>query len=1009
MLRLGLQRRAWLCVALLQLFGCHSAGPVLLALRPGLQVSGRVKLRKPQKFAFMLRRGQFVALQVTQESVDVVLTLRLPDALLLPPLDTQAVVPVPELLRVVAPLDGRYVLEVAGASEDWEPFQLEVLTLRTASDGDRLVAQAQEDLAEAEELRRRNTSASSLRALPLYVSAVQRFTSAGDAGGQGYARLQWARVLDRQGLRQEEVAVLRDCLALPAAAEVPGIRAKAATMLGEALSTLGRGAEADVVEREALALWKQLHQPAHEAQVINLLAHRASERGELALAETLYRQALAAWESGGGYDEPAAVVLGSLAAVYNLAGEAQLALDTADRALARFPRGASPEDVAEVLALKGDLLADLDRPKESQEAVAAALDLCRAKPTARAKIERRVARRAYGQGNFEEAARRLTNALHAFEAVEDLQSALAVRQDLAWTELKRGHLEVADALFNRLSSGGAGPSENGWIRPAALAGRARVERLRGHLPTARGLAMQALDEVEHLRHGLGRSDLQTSVFASQQSFFDLAVDLTLDLYDRSRDAALLVDAFEISERSRARLLLDLLATDVAPPRPLQPAETRAAKALSRAEEGLKALREAAPPPGEIERAEREVRQAVLALRRERGSLETPEAGFGGTPLSARQIQRWIDRDTVLLEFDLGEDASYLWIVSQRSLTFHRLPRQPEIDSLARKAVAVLSTQGASAESVQSRETLLATSRFLLAAAMPELAARRWLVVSDGALHSLPVGALPNPVDSGQVLLATHEIAYAPSASVAVRLAERSERQQLRGAVPGKELAVLADAAYEAESPAGAASSASSQPMLGGLLRLPRLRYTGEEAERILAFVAPEARLDARRFEATKAKVLSGELSQYRRLHFAVHGLPDENHPELSGLALSLFDRQGKPLDGILFAHEIARLHLPAELAVLSACQSGRGARVSGEGLVGLAHAFFTAGTARVVVSHWSVNDQATAELMTRFYEGLLVRHLQPVRALQEAQLALAGETPWRRPYFWAGFAVQGGF
>src|SRR6478609_6211888 len=114
-------------------------------------------------------------------------------------------------------------------------------------------------------------------------------------------------------------------------------------------------------------------------------------------------------------------------------------------------------------------------------------------------------------------------------------------------------------------------------------------------------------------------------------------------------------------------------------------------------------------------------------------------------------------------------------------------------------------------------------------------------------------------------------------------------------------------------------------------------------------------------------------------------------------------------DGILYAHEIARLHLPADLAVLSACQSGRGAAVSGEGLVGLVHAFFTAGTARVVASDWSVNDQATAELMGLFYEGLLRQHLSPSRALQQAQLALAGRSAWHRPYYWAGFVVQGGF
>jgi CHAT domain-containing protein len=997
--------------------------PTRLSLRPGLSLSSKVKAGSTRRFAFELRRDQYLALRVTQEAVDVVLTLHTPDAKRWAPLDTQTVVPTPELLRVVAPLDGRYVLEVeAGAKDAAGPFRLEVVELRLATACDRLIATAQDHLAQAEELRRQNDKASDLRALPLYEEAVRLFRKAGDAASEGYARVQWARVLERQNHKEEEVTSLRGCLALPSAAQAPGTSARAATMLAGVMSALGRSAEADAADREALAQWKQLGQPTHEAQVVNDLAHRASERGELALAESLYRQALSLWETNGhASDAAAAVVLGNLATVYNLAGEPQLALDMAEQGLARFPKDAPPEDQAAVLERKGEALANLGRREESQSAFSEALKLCQGKPAALAQLERRLARRAYDQGNFDEAAKRFQSALTALEAVQDHQSVIATRQDLAWTELKRGNLELAEALFQRMSAE-LGSSENRWIKPASLAGRARLERARGHLQLALALAQQALDEVELLRREIGRTDLKTSVFASQQSYFDLAADLTLDLYGQTGDRSLLVEAFEISERSRARRLLDLLATGPSPStgEPHR-AETRDAKALSRAEERLKALRSDGAEASVIERAEHEVRKAVLDLRREEDPPGgTAEPSFGGTPLSFRQIQRWIGRDTILLEFDLGEDTSYLWVVSRQHLSVHRLPPQQDIETLARKTVGVLSTQGVSAESVQGQETLLAAARLLVGEAMPELDARRWLLVMDGALHALPLGALPNPKHPQEPILATHEIAYAPSASVAVRLSERAERERRKGAEPLKDLAVFADAVYEKETETSSQIGSQAIPALGsfgalrsvpgtGLLRLPRLRYSDEEARHILALVPPESRLDARRFDATKMRVLSGELENYRRLHFAVHGLPDENHPELSGLALSLFDRQGEPEDGILFAHEIARLHLPADLAVLSACQSGRGAAVSGEGLVGLAHAFFTAGTARVVASDWAVNDQATAELMGLFYDGLLRQGLSPARALQQAQLALAREGPWRRPYYWAGFVVQGGF
>jgi CHAT domain-containing protein len=939
-----------------------------------------------------------------QESVDVVLTLRSPNGKPWAPLDTLTLVPEPEVLRVVAPSDGRYVLDVASARKGAAgPFRLEVMELRRAGAHDRLLAQAQDDLARAEQLRRQNEPASGLRALPLYKQAVRLFRQAGDAGSEGYARIQWARVLASQNRKREAAASLRGCLALSSAAQAPGARAKAATMLAVALSNLGDSAGAEAADHEALAAWRRLRQPTWEAQVINHLAEGAVRRGELAAAESLYRQSLSLWEASG-VEKSAAVTMGNLAGVYNLAGEPQLALDSAEQGLARFPKGASPQDVAGVLEKKGEALDRLGHHEEAQSTFSEALTLSQGKPAELAQLERRLARRAYDKGNFDEAAKRFQSAITTLEAAQDRPSAMETRQDLAWTELKRGHQEVAEKLFQRIATDSSS-TQNRWIKPAMLEGQARLERARGHLKPALAFARRALDEVEVLRSELGRTDLKTSVFADQQSYFDLAADLTLDVYGQTGDRFLLGKAFEISERSRARRLLDLLATGPSPPAPsASPGETRAAKALSRAEARLKTLRSAEAAGAEIERAERKVRKAVLDLRREEVPSGAAGPSFGGSPLSLRQIQHWIDRDTVLLEFDLGEDAGYLWAVTSQRLAVHRLPRQIAVEAQVRDAIGVLSSPGVSADSVQGKTTLLATARLLVGEAMPELVARRWLLVMDGALHALPLGALPNPDHPEEPILATHEIAFAPSASVAVRLsqrAERNERQRRQGPKPQKDLALFADAVYEAGRPEAESPS--------GLLRLPRLRYSDEEARRILALVPSQGRLDARRFEATKARVLSGELADYRRLHFAVHGLPDENHPELSGLALSLFDRQGRPQDGILFAHEIARLHLPADLAVLSACQSGRGAAVSGEGLVGLAHAFFTAGTARVVASEWAVNDQATAELMGLFYDGLLRRHLNAARALQEAQIAIAREAPWRRPYFWAGFVVQGGF
>ena len=161
------------------------------------------------------------------------------------------------------------------------------------------------------------------------------------------------------------------------------------------------------------------------------------------------------------------------------------------------------------------------------------------------------------------------------------------------------------------------------------------------------------------------------------------------------------------------------------------------------------------------------------------------------------------------------------------------------------------------------------------------------------------------------------------------------------------------------------------------------------------------------FAASKAAATSEDLGQYRFIHFATHGFLDSPNPELSGIVLSLVGEQGAPQDGFLRAHEIYNLKLPADLVVLSACQTGLGKEIRGEGLVGLTRGFMYAGAARVVVSLWSVDDEATSELMSRFYSRMIRDGLPAAAALRAAQIQLLKQPKWQAPYFWAAFVLQG--
>ena len=283
----------------------------------------------------------------------------------------------------------------------------------------------------------------------------------------------------------------------------------------------------------------------------------------------------------------------------------------------------------------------------------------------------------------------------------------------------------------------------------------------------------------------------------------------------------------------------------------------------------------------------------------------------------------------------------------------------------------------------------------------ELGTKRLVVVADGALQYVPFGALQKPsVVSGQLSVAKnartingqltvhtyrpfvvdHEIISLPSASaLAVQRMGLANRKPRRNAVAviGDPVFSIADERLKANvrtvEPSGAPTEGARTRIIehltddSGNLVIRRLPFTRQEAEQILAVAPRASNLKAIDFKANRATAIGGELSKYRYVHFATHGYLDSERPDLSAVVLSLVDEQGKPQDGFLRALEIYNLNLPAELVVLSACQTGLGKEIKGEGLVGLTRGFMYAGARRVVVSLWNVNDKATADLMTKFY------------------------------------------
>jgi len=597
-----------------------------------------------------------------------------------------------------------------------------------------------------------------------------------------------------------------------------------------------------------------------------------------------------------------------------------------------------------------------------------------------------------------------------------------------------------------------------------LLGIARVEQKRGNLTQARQLIEQAIGLVESLRTNIGSQELRASYFASRHEFFESYIDVLMQMHKQNPAEAFDAVALAVSERARARSLLEFLNEAQADIRqgvdgPLLERERSLQQRLNARAAAQFALLNRKHTPAQAEAAAKEIASITTEYEELRAQIRARSPRYAALtqpqPLNLTEIQQQVlDPDTLLLEYSLGENASYLFVVSQTSITSHPLPKRAEIEATARRVRELLTApqrrpgdteakyRARIKEAGESYWTQAAElSRMLLGPVASQLGKKRLAIVADGALQYIPFAALPAPSpgnderrNSGaepQPLLVEHEIVSLPSASTLATL-----RRETAGRKPvEKSLAVLADPVFTDDDTrvgrkvgkAGAKEktrSADSDEIDVVSLQMTRsgretgvieaeagfgrLLSTRREAAAILALVPERERLQALDFEASRTTALRPELGEYRIVHFATHGLLNNIHPELSGIVLSLGDEVGRPQDGFLRLQDIYNLKLPAELVVLSACQTGLGKEIKGEGLIGLTRGFMYAGAPRIVASLWKVDDLATSELMKRFYQGMLgPEALRPAGALRQAQLSIWKQKQWREPYYWAAFVLQG--
>jgi CHAT domain-containing protein/Flp pilus assembly protein TadD len=848
--------------------------------------------------------------------------------------------------------------------------------------------------------------------------AQKVFSEVGDRRGEARVHLFKGYIAGGIGEPEKAVAEISQALSLYQAMADKSGEGLCLTALGLSHSSKREEERAIKLHREASAIFRTVGDRQSEAITLNALGQAYEFLSDYPMALKNYQQALRLFEDNGSLDF-ASVSLFKVARVYRLAGDFGRALKYYERCLT------------------------LSRAAKKRRTEANALN--------------DVALVYASQGSREKTVRQYRKILKFYAAISDRRGQGMALNNLGDFLLRLGRKkEALDSYKQALHvSEQTGDQE---LLTSTLYNIARADRDLGALEDGLSHIKQSIKIVEDLRTNVASPDFRTSYFAGVRKQYDLWIDILMQLDRRRPGQGFAAAALLASERARARSLVELLTESRADIR--QGADPQ----LLKREHELQGLLRSqaqyqmevsfrAPNSAEAEEVKRQIDQLRSKYQEIEAQLRDENPRFLAltqpASLSLEQIQDELrDEDTILLEYALGEERSYLWAVTANSLQSYELPARATLEDSAREVYQLLTARQVVGEKIDSdyqskveaadevyNQKAFALSQMLLGPVVEKLGTRRLIVVPEGVLHFIPFDALPIPqaqwterspgASSVAIskdlppLIEAHEIVTLPSVSTLVAI-----RQEKPRPISGdKIVAVLADPVFSSNDdrvqkgnqlPAIAlAGSNSSQPALryfergardGGAIRL---LHASEEADAILAATPRGMAMVARGFDASRETAMSQLVGQHQIVHFATHGFFNTEHPELSGMILTMINPDGSKANGFMPLQDIYHLNLSSDLVVLSACDTALGKDIKGEGLVGLTHGFLSAGSKSVVASLWKVDDRATAVLMAEFYKSMLQDGLPPGAALRSAKQKIRQEKAWSAPYFWAGFILQG--
>jgi CHAT domain-containing protein len=905
-----------------------------------------------------------------------------------------------------------------------------------------------------------NTLGERQEALAFFNQALPIFHAVGDRFNEALTLTNIGAVHNDLGEKQKAIDYHALALAHMQAIGNKGGEAIALNNMGAANNDLGKRRDALELFAKALPLMRAVGDGGGEAATLHNIGAVNADLGQWQQALDSYNEALPLFHAIGDRAGEAAT-LTDIGGVYDDLGEQHKALNFFSQALLLMDEAGDRAGHATTLTAIGKIRNFLGQWQEALQYYNQALDLSRAvgDVTGEATTLTNIGRVYSDLGEKQKALDYYGQALPLRRSVKDRQGEASTLNNIGatYSDLEE-HLKAITYYDQALLLQRAVEDHAGEAR--TLNNIAHSEQKIGKLADALANLETSISILGSLRTKIVSKALRSSYFASVHDYFEFYIDLLMRLHKQDPAAGYASKALQANEAART------FAARTAsrgrrrhPPRgETEPGGTRSSLQMRLNAGAQRQMQLLSGPHTEPQAASiaQEIENLTIELQQVEAQIRETSPQYAALtqprPLSLQEIQTQVlDPDSLLLEYSLGTNRSYLWAVTPISLTTYELSDRDEIEASAKRLYHLLNARNepVKGETQTQRATRLAQadkeipaaaaglSQMVLAPVAQLLGKKRLIIVADGVLQFIPFAVLPvQPLGGSaeQPLIVEHEIVSLPSASTLsviraevavrkpapkgiaaladpvfmvsdVRVKGNGEAPNKNRATPKKEPPLPSNATNVKELQLVEASTDTGLTSAG--LYVPRLSGSREEAKAIVAMgLRSESRL-ALDFEASRAVATSAELSQYRYVHFSTHGLLNSVHPELSGIVLSLVNERGEAQDGFLRAHEIFNLKLPAELVVLSACQTGIGQSIRGEGLMSLTRGFMYAGAPRIVVSLWSVSESGTTELMVRFYRDMLKKGLRPAAALRAAQISLMKEKRWSPPFYWAPFILEG--